>query len=67
MEIFGKLSTKVYKVSIISFFNDTHRERLVFGWLAASDLFDMFTQSIKFLYIPLSVQMFEKCDPSNRQ
>ena len=34
--------------------NDTHRERLVFhsvqyrnGWLAASDLFDMFTQSIK--------------------
>ena len=35
--------------------NDTHRERLVFhsiqyrnGWLAASDLFDMFTQSIKF-------------------
>ena len=74
MEIFGKLSTKVYKVSIISFFNDTHRERLVFhsvqyrnGWLAASDLFDMFTQSIKFLYIPLSVQMFEKCDSSNRQ
>ena len=36
-------------------FNDTHKERLVFhsiqyrnGWLAASDLFDMFTQSIKF-------------------
>ena len=35
--------------------NDTHRERLVFhsiqyrnGWLAVSDLFDMFTQSIKF-------------------
>ena len=34
--------------------NDTHRERLVFysiqyrnGWLAASDLFHMFTQSIK--------------------
>ena len=34
---------------------DTHRERLVFhsiqyrnGWLAASDLFDIFTQSIKF-------------------
>ena len=42
------------------------------GWLAASDLFDMFTQSIKFyyIYIPLScigVQMFEKCDSSNRQ
>ena len=38
-----------------STFNDTHRERLVFhsiqyrnGWLAASDLFDMLTQSIKF-------------------
>ena len=37
-------------------FNDTHRERLVFhsiqygnGWLAASDFFPMFTQSIKFL------------------
>ena len=36
-------------------FNDTHRERLVFGsiqyrngWLAASNLFDMFTQSFKF-------------------
>ena len=29
--------------------------------LAASDLFDMFTQSIKFL------QMFENCDSSNRQ
>ena len=37
--------------------NDTHRERLqVFysvqyknGWLAASDLFHMFTQSIKFI------------------
>ena len=35
--------------------NDTHRKRLIFhsiqdmnGWLAASDLFDMFTQSIKF-------------------
>ena len=35
--------------------NDTHRERLVFhslqyrnGWLAAADLFNMFTQSIKF-------------------
>ena len=35
--------------------NDTHWDRLVFhsvhdrnGWLAASDLFDMFTQSVKF-------------------
>ena len=39
----------------VSPFNDTHRERQVFhsiqyrnGWLAASDLFHMFTQSIKF-------------------
>ena len=37
------------------FINDTHRERLVFrsieyrnDWLTASDLFHMFTQSIKF-------------------
>ena len=36
-------------------YNDTHREKLVFhsvqyrnGWLDASDLFDMFAQSIKF-------------------
>ena len=35
--------------------DDTHRERLAFhsiqyknGWLAATDLFHMFTQSIKF-------------------
>ena len=41
------------------------------GWLAASDLFDMFTQSIKFYYYillhVLRVQMFEKCDSLNRQ
>ena len=42
-----------YKLSII---NDTHREKLRCsvqyknGWLAASDLFDVFTQSIKFHY-----------------
>ena len=38
--------------------------------LAASDLFRMFTQSIKFYtfyYYVLRVQMFEKCDSSNRQ
>ena len=43
-------------------FNVTHMEKLCFipgliqyqkGWLAASDLSDMFTQSIKFYYIPL--------------
>ena len=40
---------------VINCFNDTHREKLVFrsiqyrnGWLVASDLFDMFTQSFKF-------------------
>ena len=39
----------------LNLLNDTHRERLVFhlnqyrnGWLTASVLFDMFTQSIKF-------------------
>ena len=41
------------------------------GWLAASDLFDMFTQLIKFYYTlyyhVLTVQMFKKCDSSNRQ
>ena len=39
--------------------------------LAVSDLFDMFTQSVKFYYTfyyhVLKVQMFEKCDSSNRQ
>ena len=39
------------------FLNDSHRIKLSYsvqyknGWLAASDLFDMFTQSIKFYYI----------------
>ena len=40
-------------------------------WLVASDLFHMFTQSIKvyytFHYYVLRVQMFEKFDSSNRQ
>ena len=43
------------KIGKMKLFNDTHRERLVFhsiqhrsGWLAASDLFHMFRQSIKF-------------------
>ena len=39
------------------------------GCLAASDLFRMFTQSIKFYtfhYHVLRVQIFEKCDSSNR-
>ena len=41
------------------------------GWLAVSDRFDMFTPSIKFYYTfyyhALKVQIFEKCDSSNRQ
>ena len=56
--------------------NDTHREKLCFiqfstknGWLAASVLFHMFTQWIKFVHsiIHVRVKMFEKCDSSNRQ
>ena len=50
--------------------NDTHRKRLIFhsvqyrnGWLAASDLFDMFIQSIKFY--KFHYQYSEKCDSSN--
>ena len=39
-------------------------------WLAAFDLFGMFTQSVKFCYTfhchVLRVQMFEKCDSSKR-
>ena len=38
--------------------------------MAASDLFHMFTESIKFYifhYHILRVNMFEKCDSSNRQ
>ena len=56
--------------------NDTHREKLFYsiqyknGWLAASDVFDMFTQSINFYYTfpyqVLIVQMFEKYDSLNR-
>ena len=52
--------------------NDTHGEKLCFiqlstknGWLAASDLFHIFTQLIKFYYTfhyhVLGVQMFGKC------
>ena len=58
-------------------FNDTGREKLYFtqfsprnGWLAASGLFHIFTQSIKFYtfhFYVLRVQMFEKCDSSSRQ
>ena len=41
------------------------------GWLAASDLFDMFTRSIEFYdtfhYQVLRVQMLEECDSSSRR
>ena len=47
--------SKSNKINCDATLNDTHRERLMFysiqyrnGWLAVSDLFDMFTQSIKF-------------------
>ena len=42
------------KICLLVAINDTHREKLFHsiqykkGWLAASDLFDMFTKSIKF-------------------
>ena len=46
--------SKSNKINCDATLSDTHRERLVLysiqyknGWLAASDLFDMFTQSIK--------------------
>ena len=64
------------KDSMIYFTNDTHREKTVFysfhyknGYLAASDLFHISKESIKFYtfhYHILRVQMFEKCDSSNR-
>ena len=50
-------------------FSDTHSALFSIqyknGWLAASELFYMFTQLIKFYtfdYHVLRVQMFEKCD-----
>ena len=53
---FGTLIKPIKKVNHhIFYINDTHRKRLVFhsiqyrnGWLAASDLFDIFAQSVKF-------------------
>ena len=55
------------------YFNDTRRKKQFStrnGWLAASGLFHIFTQSIKFYtfhFYVLRVQMFEKCDSSSRQ
>ena len=52
-----------------TFFNDTDKEKLKLGFIEVSTR--MFTQSIKFYYTfyfhVLRVQMFEKCDSSNRQ
>ena len=49
VSVYSKIKGHIYLI------NDTHRERLMFhsvqyrnGWLASSDLFDMFTQLIKF-------------------
>ena len=60
---------------VMRILNDTHSERLVFhsiqywnGWLAASDIFDMFTQSINFYtFYYQYICDNEKCDSSNRQ
>ena len=72
-----KLLQNIIKSNSDCFLNDTHREKLCFtqfsirnGWLAASDLFRIFTQSIKFYtfhYHVLKVQMLKKCDSSNGQ
>ena len=49
------VDVSLHEIMTTTILTDTHRERLVFhsiqyrnGWLAASDLFDIFTQSIKF-------------------
>ena len=49
-------SSQGFSSEFCEIFNDTHLENLFYsvqyknGWLAASDLFGMFTQSIKFYY-----------------
>ena len=59
MQIFFNISLLAIftgKKTVLEYlFDDTHRERMMFhsiqyrnGWLVAFDLFDMFTQSIKF-------------------
>ena len=74
--VFNIFLTKFSKTGLFTWFNDTHREKLFYsiqynnGSLAASDVVQMFTQSIKlytFCYHVLREQMFEKCDSSNRQ
>ena len=46
----------LYACFTLRMFNDTYRKKLFYsiqyknGWLAASELFNMFTQSIKFYY-----------------
>ena len=48
--------TNIQVTKFYAFFNDTQREKLLYsiqyknGWLAASDLFHVFTQSVKFFY-----------------
>ena len=70
----GKNSNRALFAWWVHLLNDTHRERLVFhsvqyrnGWLAASDLFHMFTQSIKFYTFHYQYRCLRKCDSSNRQ
>ena len=67
-------SSNTFWSSIYENVNDTHREKTLFhsfqhknGCVVASDLFHVFTQSIKFYTFHhhiLRVQMFEKCDSS---
>ena len=69
--LFGYVEKRLDEKAMV---NDTHREKLCFtqfskknGWLAASDLFHVFTLSIKFYTFHYDVLMFEKCDSSNIQ
>ena len=76
------LSDKVGCLQVLIFvhclLNDAQKGKTKFysmqyrnGLLTASEIFHMFTQSIKFYYTfhyhVLRVQMFEKCYSSNRQ
>ena len=68
------LYIKIRATEIFKTKNEAHSERLVFhpiqyrnSCLAVSDLFDMFTQSIKFYTFSSQYRCLKKCDSSNRQ
>ena len=68
MQIFAEVGNilNVLSESRIHFYSLQYKK----SFLAASDLYHMFTQSIRFYifyYHLLKVQWFEKCDSSNRQ